>query len=206
MREAEEAAFARGIAVETLMDQAGAGIAQVVRRFFPRPGTCAVYAGKGHNGGDALVAAQSLQRSGWKIDIHLAYPEEDCAELTRKKLRSLRSAIKDDASMMPRNRTIILDGFLGLGAKALLRNPIRGAAEEINRRRREENAFVFSVDLPTGMEGDTGEKDPEDCVVADVTVSIGFVKHGLIVDESLDQAGRLEVVPLARPPAAGDPA
>src|SRR6266581_2501390 len=72
MRDAEEAAFARGIEVETLMDEAGVGIARAVRKFFPHPGTCFVYAGKGHNGGDALVAAEHLKRAGWKIDIHLA--------------------------------------------------------------------------------------------------------------------------------------
>src|SRR6202166_1765858 len=92
MRDAEEAAFARGVEVEALMDQAGAGIARAVRKFFPHSGRCIVYAGKGHNGGDALVAAERLERAGWKIDIHLAFPEEDCSELTRKKLQKLRDA------------------------------------------------------------------------------------------------------------------
>src|SRR4029077_5179489 len=56
MRAAEEAAFARGVQVEALMDQAGAGVAHTVTRFFPTPGKCIVFAGKGHNAGDALVA------------------------------------------------------------------------------------------------------------------------------------------------------
>src|SRR5947208_15123889 len=93
MREAEQSAFARGIEVESLMDQAGAGVARAVQQFFPGPGSCSVYAGKGHNGGDALVAAEYLQRAGWKIDVHLAFPESDCSELTRKKLASLRETI-----------------------------------------------------------------------------------------------------------------
>src|SRR3981081_1859826 len=92
MREAEEAAFARGIEVEALMDQAGSGIARAVQKFFPRPGTCIVYAGKGHNGGDALVAAEGLQREGWKIDARLPFPESDCSELSRKKLAALRDS------------------------------------------------------------------------------------------------------------------
>lgn len=196
MREAEEAAFARGIEVEALMDQAGAGLARAVRKFFPRPGTCAVFAGKGHNGGDALVAAEYLQRVGWKIDIHLASPEEDCSELTRKKLQALRDANAGDMSILSRPRTVILDGLLGLGAKHLLREPIRTCAREINRRRTEENAFVFAVDLPSGIDSDTGDVDPEDCVIADVTVAIGFAKHGLILDQALDYVGRIEVVPL----------
>src|SRR6266436_7103577 len=92
MRDAEEAAFARGVEVEALMDQAGAGIARAVRRFFPQPGKCIVYAGKGHNGGDALVAADSLQQRGWKIEVRLAFKESDCSELMRKKLDALRRA------------------------------------------------------------------------------------------------------------------
>jgi hydroxyethylthiazole kinase-like uncharacterized protein yjeF len=197
MRAAEEAAFARGVQVETLMDQAGAGIARAVRQFFSRPRTCRVYASKGHNGGDALVAAEHLHRAGWKIDIHLAYPESECSELTRKKLQALRDAISNDNRPVDHGaRVIILDGLLGLGAKHLLREPIRSAATEINRLRREQNAFVFAVDIPTGMDGDNGETDPDDAVAADFTVAIGYAKHGLIVDQALDFVGRLEVVSL----------
>ncbi|MEP6602444.1 MAG: NAD(P)H-hydrate dehydratase [Spartobacteria bacterium] len=200
MREVEEAAFARGVKVEALMDEAGAGIAQVVRKFFPQPGTCAVFAGKGHNGGDALVASEYLRRAGWKIDIHLAYAEEDYSELTRKHLQIVAQASRlrsdETASQRLAPPLIILDGLLGLGAKHLLREPIRSAAREINRRRRDENAFVFAVDLPSGIDSDTGEVDPEDCVVADFTVAIGFAKHGLIVDQAVEHVGGIEIVPL----------
>jgi NAD(P)H-hydrate epimerase len=205
MREAEDAAFARGVAVETLMDQAGAGLARAVAEFFPQPSTCIVFAGKGHNGGDALVAAQCLKRTGWNVDIRLAFPEEDCAELTRKKLQSLRETPSLNLAPMGQPlRTVVLDGLLGLGAKELLREPLRSSAKEINRLRREEQAFVFAVDIPTGLNGDSGETDPEDCATADFTVTIGFAKHGLIVDSALDFVGRLEVVPLPDlvPPAS----
>ena len=90
MRGAEKAAFTRGVEVEALMDQAGAGIARAVTKFFPSPGTCIVFAGKGHNAGDALVAAQCLRSGGWRIEIRLAFKEDDCSELMRKKLDALR--------------------------------------------------------------------------------------------------------------------
>ena len=197
MREVEEAAFARGVEVEGLMDQAGAGIARAVREFFPHPGRCIVYAGKGHNGGDALVAAERLQRAGWTIDIRLAFPEDDCSELTRKKLQTLRTVPQNSSASESRvSPAIVLDGLLGLGAKHLLGEPIRAAARQINQLRREQNAFVFAVDLPTGLDSHSGETDPEDCVIADFTITIGFAKHGLIADAALDFVGRLEVVPL----------
>src|SRR6266550_7936153 len=90
MRAAEETAFARGVQVEALMNQAGAGVAQAIAKFFPKPGKCIVFAGKGHNAGDALVAAERLGRLGWKIEVRLAFKLEDCSELMRKKLEELR--------------------------------------------------------------------------------------------------------------------
>jgi hydroxyethylthiazole kinase-like uncharacterized protein yjeF len=213
MRAAEEAAFARGVEVEALMDEAGAGVARAVRQFFPYAGTCIVYAGKGHNGGDALVAAERLQREGWKIDVRLPFPEEDCSELTRKKLAALRDAETvvaavpaapgaRDTRASTAGRTIILDGLLGVGTKSLLREPIRATSRELNRVRLERNAFVFAVDLPTGFNSDTGEVDP-DSVVADFTVTIGFAKHALIGDAAIDFVGRLIVLPLPDLEAGG---
>ena len=208
MRAAEEAAFARGIEVEALMDQAGAGVARTVQKFFPHPGRCIVYAGKGHNGGDALVAAERLQREGWRVDTRLPFPESDCSELTRKKLAALRDARRDElplvhglAAASP-SRLIILDGLLGVGTKSFLREPIRATARELNRIRLERNAVVFAVDLPTGLNSDTGEADP-DSVVADFTVTIGFAKHGLIADNVVDFVGRVEVWPMPDLEAGG---
>ena len=199
MRAAEEAAFASGVEVEALMDRAGAGIARTVSKFFPEPGKAIVFAGKGHNGGDALVAAAFLKQAGWEIDLRLIFAEEDCAELTRKKIEDFRRdelpLVRERAEARP-SALIVLDGLLGLGSKHLLREPVRTAAQEINRLRREENAFVFAVDLPTGLDGDNGDRDP-DCVVADFTITIGFAKHGLVADHVVDLVGRLEIVPLA---------
>lgn len=202
MRAAEEAAFARGIEVEALMDQAGAGVARVVQQFFPQAGECIVYAGKGHNGGDALVAAEQLQRRGWKIEVRLPFPESDCSELTRKKLAALRQITRDSTTSGCVGRSIILDGLLGVGTKSFLREPIRATARELNRLRIERNAFVFAVDIPTGFNSDTGEID-SDSVVADFTVTIGFAKHGLVADAGIDFTGRIAVVLLPDLTAGG---
>lgn len=205
MRAAEEAAFSSGVEVEALMDRAGAGVAAAVRQFFPQSGTAIVFAGKGHNGGDALVVAALLKQAGWEIDLRLVFPEEDCAELTRKKLKALNET--QIVELKPLPHFIVLDGILGLGAKHLLREPVRTAAQEINRLRREQSAFVFALDLPTGLDGDSGEADP-DCVVADCTATIGFAKHGLVIDDAINFVGRLELVPLGdltiAPSAAND--
>ncbi len=201
MRDAEDAAFARGIAAEHLMNQAGHGIARTVQRFFPRPGYCLVFSGKGNNGGDALVAAVHLKRAGWHTDVHLSFPEYDCSELLRKKIKEFRDTKAVEAAISAARidtsrPTIILDGLLGLGSKPPLRDPILAACREINRLHRERNAYVFAVDQPTGLDGDSGKADP-DCVVADFTVTIAATKRGLIADHAINYVGRLEVVPLS---------
>ena len=194
MREAEAAAFARGTTPEKLMDEAAAGIAAAVAMFFPTPGHCIVFAGKGNNGADALAAAKLLQRDGWSIDLRLAYPEAELGELPRKHLARLRGATSPAKSA--RGNTIVLDGLLGVGATPPLREPIRGECRAINRWRADTGAYVFAIDLPTGMESDSGDIDA-DCVVADFTLTIGFAKRGLIVDRALNHVGRLRVIPLA---------
>jgi NAD(P)H-hydrate epimerase len=96
---------------------------------------------------------------------------------------------------------VILDGLLGVGAKPPLREPIRAACRVINQLRTTKGAYVFAVDLPTGLDTDSGKAD-RDCVVADFTVTIGYAKPGLVADGALNYVGRLEVVPLdeLRPP------
>src|SRR5438876_4549330 len=237
MRDAEKAAFARGVEVEALMDQAGAGVARAISKFFPSPGTCIVFAGKGHNAGDALVAAHCLRCSGWKIEVRLVFKESDSSGLMRKKLESLRrrpteilgarpsrnggtdfgvtlvelwaevadqlSAAQDtvaaEAYLGTASPIIVLDGLLGLGAKPPLREPVRTACRHINELRRKNGAYVFAVDLPTGLDGESGKAD-RDCVIADFTVTIGFAKPGLVADGALNHVGRLEVVPLEQLP------
>ena len=201
MREAENVAFARGVSAEALMNQAGARIARAVQQFFPRPGYCLVFSGKGNNGGDALVAAAHLKRAGWHTDVHLSFPESQCSGLLRKKITEFRDTPPVPAAVSAANRgcsppTIILDGLLGLGSKPPLRDPILAACREINRLRQEHRAYVFAVDQPTGLDGDSGEAD-RDCVIADFTVTIAATKRGLIADNATNFVGRLEVVPLS---------
>nr|MBA3386710.1 NAD(P)H-hydrate epimerase [Chthoniobacterales bacterium] len=140
MRAAEEMAFSRGVTAEALMDEAAVGIAATVTKFFPSPGRCIVFAGKGNNAGDAFAAAELLRADGWSIELRLAFPEDDLGELARKKLaecgRGLSAPTQRAAEavgpLRPLPHLVLLDGLLGLGAKPPLREPIRAACREIN--------------------------------------------------------------------------
>ena len=90
---------------------------------------------------------------------------------------------------------IVLDGLLGVGGKPPMREPIRAACRTINKLRTTKGAYVFAVDLPTGLDTDSGKADP-DCVVADFTVAIGYAKRGLLGDDAVNSVGRIAIVPL----------
>ena len=188
------------------MEEAGTQMARAVMQFCPIPGMCRVFLGKGHNGGDALVAARRLAEQGWRVDLHECFPRESLVPLTRKKLGEFLPAqdmfpLSDSAFSMERPG-VVLDGLLGIGAKGALREPVREAAREINRLRRLD-AMVFALDLPSGLDGDTGEADPN-AVVADFTLCVGFAKRGLLADEATNFVGRLAVLPLKEFSAQGN--
>lgn len=194
MREIEERTFADGITAETLMEEAGRKIAQAVVQFFSEPGRCFVFFGKGNNGGDALVAARHLAREGWEIEMRPAFPREKWGALTAA--QHGRAPESKAASRLRRGPVAVLDGLLGIGAGGALREPIRSACAEIARLRSEENAAVFALDIPTGVDGDTGACD-DAAVRADFTLAIGFAKTGLLADGAIDHVGRLAVLPLS---------
>ncbi|MGI8889636.1 MAG: NAD(P)H-hydrate dehydratase [Chthoniobacterales bacterium] len=205
MRAAEEAAFARGVTAEALMDEAGRGIARAIATFFPVAGKCIVFAGKGHNAGDAFVAARWLAGAGWEIETRLVFADLEWNALTKKKFRELEGRRGPGAPMvavssligaprrLPLCHTILLDGLLGLGSHPPLRGPIQKACREINSARTV--AQVIAIDLPSGLDGETGEADP-DCVQADFTITVSCAKSGLVADAAIDFVGRLEVITL----------
>lgn len=197
---AEQEAFGRGVQAADLMNQAGEGIAEVVQQFFQIPGTCVVYAGKGHNAGDALVAAHFLANQGWKILIRLAFAQEEMALLSQSHLQVLikyhRTACIQELPKKVTTPLVFLDGLLGIGSGGAPRGALKVLIEEMNQLRRERNAFVVAVDLPSGLEGTTGVPF-NSCVEADLTATIGFVKKGLVADAATNKVGRLALVPLA---------
>ena len=205
MKALEERAFKSGHTAESLMDEAGLKIAQAVRQFFPVAGLCVAAIGKGHNGGDALVAAKHLKAHGWDVVIHAPHPREQWSELTRRKQEALGDApsnravqlvghsVKHTAAMRP---LVVLDGLLGTGAGGELRPPIQDAARLINQLRAHENAYTFAIDLPTGVDGETGAPCPE-AVMSDFTLAIGYAKTGLVADAATAHVGRLAVLPLS---------
>ena len=202
MRELEEAAFREGRTAEGLMEKAGRRMALALRRVVPQAGTVVAYVGKGNNGGDALVVLREMRKAGWEILVRCAGPPHELSELPRRKLRELGEPWILDEPLVAaecRRPLVLLDGLVGIGARGPLREPVAGMAAEMNALRRSAGAWVGAVDLPSGVDGDTGEVHPG-AVVADVTFTIGAPKAGLVADGAVSHVGRLELVPLEELP------
>jgi len=187
------------------MQQAGAGIAAVVRRLRPHSRHCTVFAGKGHNGGDVLVAGAALARAGWSVRVVLAADESDLAPLTTEQLPALRALDRVEFSGSAGSPQVVLDGLLGVGCAGSLRGRVRDAADAIAGCRAG-GALVVAADLPSGLDADSGQPG-EGCVVADVTVTIGYPKAGLSKDPAAACTGAIELVVLngVEPPESSGP-
>ncbi len=217
MRAVENAVFAAGIEAESLMNDVGRQVAQqVARRLGRGGGTVLIYAGKGNNAGDALVAARALadaaHDSQVPIEIKLRIALDDPASLGKLAQKNLVALPPDlfprltaeQAQQIPAcaGQFCVLDGLLGIGAQGALRDPILAASREINHLRRTRGAYVFAIDTPTGLDAATGDTDP-DAVVADETLAVGFAKTGLLADQAANHVGKLRVLTL---PEFGDAA
>jgi NAD(P)H-hydrate epimerase len=198
MKALEGRAFSEGVSADVLMEEAGLQIALAVRQFFPRPGVCVAVFGKGNNGGDALVAARHLALWDWDVRLVAAYPDAEWGPLPKAKFaaaKQCRNAEPGQLDSISGDPLVILDGLLGIGARGPLQEPLSGITRAMNSRRRSSNAVVFALDIPTGLNGDTGEADPS-CVVADHTLTVGCAKRGLVADAAANFVGRLSVLPL----------
>ncbi len=200
MRLAEEALFAEGVAAEPLMEKAGLGCARRIIDLFPEPASALLFVGKGNNGGDALVIGRLLRELGWKVEARFSHDESEMSPLARQKKHEWEAVVEQDTRWNA-NRLIVLDGLLGIGAKGSLRGKVRLLADELNDLRERKKAWCFAIDIPSGIDGDTGEVY-EGAVVADQTLSICQPKKGIAADTAVSHTGRIAEVALPEIPIA----
>jgi len=199
MLAAEGAAKSNGWTEEQLLNLAGERLGIAIARFFPHPGTVIGYLGKGHNAGDTLVALRILRdRFGWKIAVRCAFPIQESAPLTLKKWDELGLRLPLDRIPAWRDfddLLLLLDGLLGSGGSGPLRDSLLPFSQEMEWLRQNAGARVAAVDLPSGIDADTGEIFPG-TVTADVTFMIANAKAGLLRGHAVNATGALALVPV----------
>jgi ADP-dependent NAD(P)H-hydrate dehydratase / NAD(P)H-hydrate epimerase len=210
VRAAEQALMAK-LPDGTLMQRAAAGLASVCASLLGEVygARVVVLAGSGDNGGDALYAAARLAGRGASVTAVAAgarLHEAGAAELvasggrvtaaTADSTAGHSTAGGDHIAAAARHAIagadLIIDGLTGIGGQGGLREPAATLAG-LAASARDDGALVVAVDLPSGIDADTGEVHGV-AVQADVTVTFGTVKPGLLIDPGAGLAGLAELI------------
>lgn len=175
----DENAAALGVPRKQLMESSGNAVARVVREVAPEGSEVAVVCGRGNNGGDAMVAARFLD--DYDVRVHLLGRAESIStDITRENWTALRDAeydareVRDTNDLDLGDPDAVVDAMLGTGVTGALREPEATAARRIN----DADAPVVAVDVPSGVDADTGESEGV-AVEADRAVTFHDTKPGL---------------------------
>jgi len=192
-----------GVSRLQLMENAGQRVAaEIASRFKPDKTRVAVFCGLGGNGGDGFVAARHLTCLGFRVEVILAGRSESILDEEARRNWLALQPIKDvvtihevyDSSLIPTiEAEVVVDALLGIGLKGAPRPPVMQLVSKIN----EMEAFRVSVDVPTGINSDSGDVLGE-AVKADLTVTFHRVKPGL--SKAKEFTGELVVRDIGVPP------
>ncbi len=190
-----------GVSTLQLMENAGKAIADAVSSRFKATGSVVVFAGTGRNGGDGLVAARHLANRGFKVTVLLIGDpnaiRDDSARKNWLAASRMRDSVRfeifaDSSAVKSRKCDVALDALLGTGARGELREPIATAVRVLNRM----ECFRVAVDVPTGVDSDTGETAPE-AVRANLTVTFHAKKMGF--DRAKSYLGEVVIADIGIP-------
>ena len=209
MREIEARSEAAGVSTDTLMENAGLAVARAARRIVgPLVGVpVIVIVGPGNNGADGLVTARHLRRWGASVTAYICRQRADPDP-------KLDAAVAADVGVISAHADpglarlkaalgschMAIDAILGTGRA----RPIEGAFADIlaslrEARSRSPGPCLLALDLPTGLDCDTGEVDPA-CVPADLSVALGYPKRGHLAFPGAEYTGVLETADIGIPP------
>jgi NAD(P)H-hydrate epimerase len=158
MAAVDENAAALGVPRKQLMESSGNAVAAAVRDVADPGAAVALVCGRGNNGGDAFVAARFLDADETTTYL-LGRPETISTDIASENWDALTQAeydtrvVRDSRDLTLDDPDVIVDAMLGTGVTGALREPERSAAAAIN----ETDATVVAVDVPSGVDADTGE-------------------------------------------------
>ena len=187
-----------GVPTILLMENAGAGVARIVREKaedLSLGKSVAIVAGSGGKAGDGFVAARHLLNYGFRVNVYLTSKVIKHSDASRnfEVLKQLIGAsIRRYKVGMQFKEDIIIDALLGTG----VRGAPRGEAAEAIRSINSSEGFKVAIDLPSGVNPETGEV-PGEAVRADVTATMAAVKPGLL--KAREYVGELHVINIGTP-------
>jgi len=191
-----------GFLKKFMMENAGAAaVKRLAEKVDLEEKNVLIFVGMGNNGGDGLVMARHLSGYGSKVTVVLLGPPEKIKTEESnwnwsilKKMSSIKLISGNDVSF-DFNPDVIIDGILGTGISGDIKEPYASAINYIN----ETNCFKFAVDVPSGLNPDTGET-ANICVASDMTVTFHKMKRG--IPKRKDLTGELYAEKIGIPPEA----
>ncbi|MFP4245316.1 MAG: NAD(P)H-hydrate epimerase, partial [Ectothiorhodospira sp.] len=187
-----------GIPGYTLMERAGAAALEVLGRMWPRGRVLAVVCGPGNNGGDGYVLARLARAAGWEVRLAAVTDpgalKGDAARAREDWRAAGGGVVSLDAAL--EGCDVIVDALLGTG----LGRPVEGAMADCIERINATGVPVLSLDIPSGLQADTGAVLGR-AVRARATVTFIGLKLGLFTGEGREYGGQVHFDDLAVPAA-----
>ena len=197
-----------GIPEEILMEDAGdAAYFVMLRGTGIKDKKFVVFCGIGNNGGDGFVVARKIQSSGGSVKVFLLGDEKKLKGSTKKNFEIISrigidievvnsiDSIKSDVT----HSDAVVDSIFGTGLTRDVKGIYRDVIQLINDRGKK----VFSIDIPSGINGDTGET--MGCAVdADYTITLGLPKLGNVLYPGYERCGKLYLSHISFPPSLYD--
>ena len=187
-----------GMSGLVLMENAGRNCAERLRS--RTDGPVAICCGKGNNAGDGFVIARHLANAGCDVTVLMSSPVGELSDDAAANHRLLAlcdvatvSEVGQWATQLERAAWIV-DAMLGTGASGPPRAPLDAAIEAVNHASKP----VFAVDLPSGLDSDTGER-PGACVAAALTATFVAPKVGFATKSAADVLGLVETIDIGVP-------
>lgn len=201
-----------GITSLLLMENAGCGVVEVLRkRFSPLESKhVMVFCGKGNNGGDGFVIARMLSGIGAYVTCYLLGSSKELKgdakvnfNILKQMKKKMAGAItiksfSTDSVNSSAHVDLIIDAIFGTGFTGAVKKPYIGAIEWINRQK----TPVVAVDIPSGVNGTTGVVENYG-VKANMTVTFGHIKSGLLCNQGRELSGDVTVVDIGIPRNVG---
>jgi NAD(P)H-hydrate epimerase len=204
MRAVDARAIEGGIPGIRLMEDAGAGAADLIARAFApiRAKRVAIVCGKGNNGGDGFVVARRLRARGARLHAFLlgrAAEVKGDAAIALGRWRGAVDEVTTPAGLEALSRAVagahvVVDGLLGTGLAGAAHGLVAGAIQAINAAGRP----VVSLDIPSGLGSDSGAVLGA-TVAATLTATFAGYKRGLLVHPGAALAGRVSVIDIGVP-------
>ena len=199
MGQADNGAQELGISGTILMERAGAAMAGVILEQYA-PLRALVVSGGGNNGGDGFVIARELHRASVEVSVVATKDEySGDPETNLQALRNLNVRIVGPEELENElgRADLIVDALLGTGFSGEVREKEAGYIRQVN----ETPAPVVAVDVPSGVDGSTGEVQGE-AIRADLTICAHAAKIGCVISPGYEHSGEVAAVDIGIPPEA----